>query len=107
MNLAVTLLMMLSIASVIGTVLQQDQNLQDYIMQFGPFWTQVFNSLGLFHVYGAAWFVLVLVFLLLSTTLCVTRNTPTFLKDMKQFSEKLSQKALQHQPNNATFEGAA
>lgn len=103
MNLAVTLLMMLSIASVIGTVLKQDQSTQDYLIQFGPFWSQVFNSLGLFHVYGAAWFILVLVFLLLSTTVCVTRNTPTFLKDMKQFSEKLSQTALQHQPNNTTF----
>ncbi len=105
MNLAVTLLMMLSIASVIGTVLQQNQTTQDYIMKFGPFWSEVFNSLGLFHVYGAAWFVLVLVFLLLSTTVCVTRNTPTFLKDMKQYSEKLSRAALQHQPNNATFDG--
>ena len=105
MNLAVTLLMMLSIASVIGTVLKQNETTQAYIIKFGPFWTEVFNGLGLFHVYGAAWFVLVLVFLLLSTSICVTRNTPTFLKDMKQYSEKLSRAALQHQPNNATFDG--
>ena len=104
MNLAVTLLMMLSIASVIGTVLQQNLAPQDYIIQFGPFWADVFNTLGLFHVYGALWFVLVLVFLLLSTSVCVVRNTPTFLQDMKQFSEKLSGNALKHQPNNATFE---
>lgn len=103
MNLAVTLLMMLSIASVIGTVLKQNESFQDYIIKFGPFWTEVFNSLGLFHVYGAAWFVLVLVFLLLSTSVCVSRNAPGFLKDMKQFSEKLSRTALQHQPNHATF----
>jgi len=104
MNLAVTLLMMLSIASVIGTVLKQNQAPQDYIVQFGPFWADVFNSLGLFHVYGALWFVLVLIFLLISTSVCVTRNTPSFLKDMKQFSEKLSRTALQHQPNNTSFE---
>lgn len=103
MNLAVTLLVMLSIASVIGTVLQQNQATQDYIIKFGPFWSEVFNSLGLFHVYGAAWFVLVLVFLLLSTSVCVTRNTPGFIKDMKQFSEKLSLKALQHQPQHSEF----
>ncbi len=103
MNLAVTLLVMLSIASVIGTVLQQNQSTQDYIIKFGPFWSDVFNSLGLFHVYGAAWFVLVLVFLLVSTSVCVTRNTPAFLKDMKQFSEKLSLNALKHQPNKQTF----
>ncbi len=107
MNLAVTLLMMLSIASVIGTVLKQDEAMQDYIIKFGPFWSEVFNSLGLFHVYGAAWFILVLVFLLLSTSICVTRNTPGFLKDMRQYNEKLSRAALQHQPNTATFEGVA
>ena len=103
MNLAVTLLVMLSIASVIGTVLKQNETTQAYIIKFGPFWSDVFNSLGLFHVYGAAWFVLVLVFLLLSTSVCVTRNTPGFMKDMKQFSEKMSLTALKHQPNNATF----
>ena len=103
MNLAITLLVMLSIASVIGTVLQQNQATQDYIIKFGPFWTDVFNSLGLFHVYGAAWFVLVLVFLLLSTSVCVTRNWPGFMKDMKQYSEKLSLEALKHQPNNTNF----
>lgn len=103
MNLAVTLLVMLSIASVIGTVLQQDQTVQDYIIKFGPFWSQVFSELGLFHVYGAIWFVLVLVFLLISTSVCVTRNTPTFLADMKQYSEKLSKNALRHQPHNTEF----
>ena len=80
MNLAVTLLVMLSIASVIGTVLKQDETIQAYMLKFGPFWTEVFNSLGLFHVYGAAWFVLVLLFLLLSTSVCVVRNTPAFVK---------------------------
>lgn len=98
MNLAVTLLIMLAIASVIGTVLQQDQSVQDYTMKFGPFWAQVFKDLGLFHVYGAAWFVLVLLFLLLSTATCVVRHTPKFMQDMKHFNEKLSIRAYQHQP---------
>jgi cytochrome c biogenesis protein len=103
MNLAVTLLMMLAIASVIGTVLQQNQAFQDYIIKFGPFWTQVFNQLGLFHVYGAAWFVLVLLFLLVSTAVCVSRNGPSFIKDMKQYSETLSLNAYKHQPHNLTY----
>lgn len=103
MNLAVTLLMMLAIASVIGTVLQQNQVFQDYIIKFGPFWTQVFNELGLFHVYGAAWFILVLLFLLVSTSVCVSRNGPTFLKDIKQYSEKLSLNAYKHQPHSVTY----
>ena len=104
MNLAVTLLVMLAIASVIGTVLQQNQAYQNYIIKFGPFWTQVFNSLGLFHVYGAAWFILVLSFLLISTGVCLTRNTPNFLKDMKQYSENLSLRAYQNQPHRTQYQ---
>jgi len=104
MNLAVTLLVMLAIASVIGTILKQDESLQDYIIKFGPFWADVFHSLGLYHVYGAAWFILVLVFLLISTGTCLTRNTIPFLKEIKQFSEKMSITAYQHQPYHTELE---
>ncbi len=103
MNLAVTLLMMLAIGSIIGTFLQQGQPLQDYILKFGPFWTQVFGELGLFQMFSALWFVIILVFLLISTATCVTRNAPTFIKDIRQFSEKLSLNAYKHQPYNETF----
>ncbi|MBD3611175.1 MAG: cytochrome c biogenesis protein ResB, partial [Hydrogenovibrio crunogenus] len=88
---------------VIGTVLQQNQVFQDYIIKFGPYWTQVFNELGLFHVYGAAWFILVLLFLLISTSVCVSRNGPTFLKEIKQYSEKLSLNAYKHQPHSLNY----
>jgi len=103
MNLAITLLVMLAIASVIGTVLQQDQVVQDYILKFGPFWYEVYLSLNLYEVYLAGWFMLVLLFLLVSTSVCVTRNTPVFVKEMKQYSEKLSLTALKHQPNHTTY----
>lgn len=103
MNLAVSLLVMLAVASVIGTVLKQNELFQGYIIKFGPFWTQVFNELGLFNVYGAAWFILVLLFLLISTSVCVSRNGPGFMKDMKQFSEKLSLHAYQRQPHVTTY----
>ncbi|WFE69584.1 cytochrome c biogenesis protein ResB [Thiomicrospira sp. R3] len=103
MNLAITLLVMLAIASVIGTVLQQYQPVQDYIIKFGPFWYEVYRSLALYDVYGAAWFMIVLLFLLISTGVCVTRNTPIFIKDMKEYSEKLSINALKHQPNHTQF----
>src|SRR5690554_2657957 len=103
MNLAITLLVMLALASVIGTLLQQNQNFQDYIVKFGPFWHEVYNGLGLYDVYGAGWFMLVLLFLLVSTGACVVRHTPVFIKDMKEFNENLSLNALKHQPNHTSF----
>jgi cytochrome c biogenesis protein len=105
MNLAVTLLVMLAIASVSGTILKQDESLQAYIIKFGPFWADVFHTLGLYHVYGAAWFILVLLFLLLSTGTCLSRNTVPFLREVKQYSEKMSITAYQHQPYHVELDG--
>lgn len=51
MDLAITLLLTLAVASIIGTVLQQNQAYTDYVIKFGPFWFQVFESLGLYDVY--------------------------------------------------------
>jgi len=74
MNLAITLLVALGIASVIGTVLQQNQGYTSYIIKFGPFWHEVFRTLGLYDVYVSGWFVFILIFLVLSTSVCVVRN---------------------------------
>ena len=70
MRFAVALLCVLAIASVIGTVLQQNQPPQNYVVKFGPFWAEMFRSLGLFDVYASWWFVLIMLFLVISTGLC-------------------------------------
>jgi cytochrome c biogenesis protein len=94
MNLAITLLVALGIASVIGTVLQQNQGYASYILKFGPFWHEVFLTLGLYDVYVSAWFVFILVFLVLSTSVCVLRNAPHMLRDMRNFRLNVQDKSL-------------
>jgi cytochrome c biogenesis protein len=47
MNLAITLLVAVGIASIVGTVLKQNEAFQNYIVKFGPFWFEVFDTLGL------------------------------------------------------------
>lgn len=99
MNFAISLLLIISIASVVGTVIVQNQNINDYILDFGPFWFTVFNKLSLFDVYSATWFVVILLFLLISTSACVIRNTPTYLRDMRSFrlnAQEKSFKAFRH-----------
>ena len=63
MNLAITILVVIAIASVIGTVLKQNQDYNDYIIKFGPFWHEYFKTLRLYDVYGSMWFLLLLAFL--------------------------------------------
>lgn len=76
MRFAIALLTLICIASVIGTVLKQSEPYANYVNQFGPFWAEVFGKLNLYTVYSAWWFLLILAFLVVSTTLCIVRNTP-------------------------------
>ena len=94
MRFAISLLTVICIASVIGTVLQQNQPTVNYVNQFGPFWAQVFAALHLYAVYSAWWFLLILAFLVTSTSLCIARNTPKILADLKTFKENIRERSL-------------
>lgn len=94
MRFAITLLTLLAIASIIGTVLKQAEPYNNYIIQFGSFWFEFFLALGLYDVYHAAWFLLILTFLVASTSLCIYRNTPGMLKEMKSFREHVAEQSL-------------
>lgn len=94
MNLAITLLVAVAIAAVIGTVLQQNEPYTNYVMKFGPFWFEVFKSLSLFDIYSAPWFLVLLGFLVVSTSVCVYRNTPTILKDMRHYRLDVQAKSM-------------
>ena len=60
MRFAISLLVILAIASIIGTVLTQDDPYPNYVNQFGPFWADIFRALSLYTVYSAWWFMLIL-----------------------------------------------
>jgi len=85
MRFAVSLLTVLAIASVIGTVLKQNEPYNNYLNQFGQFWFPVFEWLGLYSVYHASWFLAILTFLVISTSLCIVRQAPGMVKEMKSF----------------------
>ena len=94
MRFAIALLTVICIASIIGTVLKQHEPLGNYINQFGPFWAQVFRAARLDSVYSAWWFLLILLFLVISTSLCVARNTPRILAELKTVKEDIRVKSL-------------
>ena len=96
MRFAISLLSLLAIASVIGTVLKQNEPLPNYVNQFGPFWFDVFGKFGLYSVYAAWWFLLILAFLVLSTSLCITRNAPKMFKDMRSWRENVREQSLRN-----------
>ena len=94
MNLAITLLVVLALASIIGTVLQQNQPYSSYVIKFGSFWFEIFRLLGLYDVYSSIWFLVILAFLVISTATCIVRNTPGMLRELKHFREHTQEKSL-------------
>lgn len=107
MRFAISLLTVICIASVIGTVLKQHEPLPNYVNQFGPFWADVFGVASLYSVYSAWWFLLILAFLVISTSLCIARNTPKILTDLKTYKENIrvqSLKAFGHRAEAALEE---
>lgn len=94
MRFAIALLTVICIASAIGTVVKQGEPLVNYVDQFGPFWADVFGTLGLYHVYSSVWFLVILAFLVVSTSLCIARNTPKILTDWRTHKEHVRASAL-------------
>jgi cytochrome c biogenesis protein len=106
MRFAISLLTILAIASIVGTVLKQNEPYNNYIVQLGTFWFEAFNALGLYDVYHSSWFMLILIFLVASTTTCILRNTPSMLREMRIFKEHASETSLKSFAHRAEFDTA-
>ena len=107
MRFAVSLLMFICVASVLGTVLVQNRSSNTYIDQFGPFWFEVFDKFSIWHVYNSWWFLAIMGFLVVSTTLCLIRNTPKMLRDARSFREHVRASSLQAFPHRVEMRDAA
>ena len=104
MRFAIALLCVICISAVIGTVLRQGEPMGNYVNQFGPFWAEVFGQLGLYTVYSAPWFLVILAFLVISTSLCIARNAPKIVADLKSYKEGVREQSLQAHHHKAIGE---
>ncbi|GHT86873.1 cytochrome c biogenesis protein [Betaproteobacteria bacterium] len=103
MRFAISLLTVLAIASIIGTVVRQNEAFNAYLNQFGQFWFLFFGKLGLYSVYNASWFTVILAFLVLSTALCVIRQAPLMWREICGFREHAREASLQLFHHHATL----
>lgn len=94
MRFAISLLVFICVASLIGTILPQNQAPNAYIDQFGPFWFAVFDRFSLWHIYNSWWFLLIMTFLVVSTSLCVFRNSPKMIREARTFREYIRGSSL-------------
>lgn len=103
MRFAISLLTVISIASVVGTVVLQNEPMPNYVNQFGPFWFAVFERFSVYSVYSAWWFLLIMAFLVTSTSLCIIRNAPKMLADMKSWRVNVREQSLRNFHHHAEW----
>lgn len=96
MRFAISLLTIIAIASMLGTVLKQNEPYSSYLNQFGPFWFPIFERLGLFSVYNASWFLVILAFLVASTSVCIWRNSPKMMREIRAYRDDIREQALRN-----------
>lgn len=94
MRFAVALLTILCIASIIGTVVPQGRAYPEYVNQFGLFWAEIFRLLDVYSVYGSWWYLSIIAFMILSTTLCVFRTTPKMFAEARSWKEHLHESSF-------------
>jgi len=106
MRFAISLLTIISIASVVGTVVLQGEPMPNYVNQFGPFWFEVFARFSVYSVYSAWWFLLIMAFLVTSTSLCIIRNAPKMIADMKSWRVNVREQSLRNFHHHAEWSSA-
>lgn len=94
MRFAITLFVVICVAAVVGTVVQQNEAFNNYVNKFGPFWAELFGHVQLFTIYSAPWFLLIIAFLVVSTSLCIARNAPKIVADLRSFKEHVREQSL-------------
>lgn len=98
MRFAVAILVVVAIASAIGSVLQQNQPYATYVSLYGELWSGLFLLAGLTDIYHAGWFFILLTFMAGSTGLCLAKNMPGMLKEMRSYRENKSLQSLRKSP---------
>lgn len=107
MNLAISLLLILAVGSIIGTVVEQNRAYSEYVIDFGPFWFDAFRVLGVFDVYSASWFLGILGFLLVSTAVCLVRNTPAMLRELRSWRSNVTFKSIKYSRHSRRWQADA
>lgn len=98
MRFAIGLLLLVALAAMVGSLLPQNEAKAVYVERLGPWGAELALGLQLNAVYSAWWFVLILVFLVLSTSLCVARNSPKYLREMRRYKEHARLGSLRAMP---------
>jgi cytochrome c biogenesis protein len=86
-KLAIVLLILISAASILGTLIPQQEAAGPLVSRLSPGLANVLRGLQLFNIYHSAWFMILMALLALNLTVCSLDRFPMAWKRFRQGSE--------------------
>ena len=80
LKLTIFLLIGLAVASIIGTVVQQNASPEQYLKEYSEATIRLFSALNFFDMYHSWWFILLLYLLTVNLVACSIKRLPRDLK---------------------------
>lgn len=82
LKLTITLLILLAILSIIGTIITQNATSAEYIQRYGINLYNILNFFNLFDMYRSLWFRAILILLVINLIACSVRRIPGSLNQV-------------------------
>src|SRR5512138_614745 len=87
-KLAIVLIILLAVASVIGTLIPQGRSVAEYTARYGNSLASLFDALSFTRLYRSVWFLFLLILLAANTIVCtVTRFGPKWRRAFRPAPE--------------------
>ena len=104
LKLAVLLMIVLAILSTIGTIIQQGEQPEVYIKEYGENAYLWFSKLGLTDIYHQWWFTSVLVLLCVNSLTCFHQRFPAIWRSIRQDKVSVGIPFIQNLKRSATLD---
>ncbi len=100
MRFAISLFILICLIGIVGTLVEQNQESNWYIEQFGFFWFNVFQKLYIYNIFSSPYFLFSIGFLILSITVCLIKNSPRMFREITSFQLDIKTFTLYSLPNS-------
>jgi cytochrome c biogenesis protein len=98
LKLTISLLILLAILSIIGTLITQNATRSEYVQRYGTGLYEVLNFFNLFDMYHSWWFSAILLLLVINLITCSIHRLPGILSQISRRSGELEDRMLKAIP---------
>ncbi len=89
LKLTITLLILLALLSIIGTLIAQNASRMEYVQRYGIGLYEVLNFFNLFDMYHSWWFSAILLLLVINLIACSVSRLPGIFSQISRGSGEL------------------